>query len=409
MRYSSAYVRRNEKLNKWQGFLRYKNDSGQWRQTCKTLPKEIKTRRQAERALSEWRTEMELQAASAARFQDSKTKVPDYVDGYIDDLEASKSIEAVTAMTYRGAAKHIRAAFSDIRLSDLTTTMIQKWENDLVSNGYAASTVTKYHRVLSEACKHAVDVEHLMRNPCSAVKVPKLSPPSPNSLAADAYARLAATLDAMEPSPVVTAAAIALHAGLRQGEVCGLRWRSYDRESETIHITESIANKTGGGYSKQPKTLSSRRIVPVSPQLAETLERRRTIVIEELQTHGITLTKDEFESLYIIGYIDGRFYNPRIIGKEWKALSEAFGLTGTQGRRVTFHDLRHSFATRAIAAGADVKSVAAVLGHTNAAMTLNVYADADPESKRRATDLVAKAIESHGTLEPYATPAQADS
>ena len=72
-------------------------------------------------------------------------------------------------------------------------------------------------------------------------------------------------------------------------------------------------------------------------------------------------------------------------------MSESFGLVGTQGRKITFHDLRHSFATRAVAAGADVKAVSSVLGHANAAMTLNVYADADPDSKRRATNLVQQA------------------
>jgi integrase len=89
-------------------------------------------------------------------------------------------------------------------------------------------------------------------------------------------------------------------------------------------------------------------------------------------------------------------------------LSNAFGLIGTQGRKITFHDLRHSFATRAIAAGADVKAVAAVLGHANAAITLNVNADADAESKRRASELVARAIAAQGRLEPYSTAVNAE-
>ena len=122
----------------------------------------------------------------------------------------------------------------------------------------------------------------------------------------------------------------------------------------------------------------------------------------DLQEVGITPKPEEFGKLYVIGSIDGRFRDPLRICKEWKSLSESFGLSGTQGRAITFHDLRHSFATRAIAAGADVKAVAAVLGHTNAAITLNVYADADPESKRRASDLVSSAITAQGDVLPYA-------
>jgi hypothetical protein len=64
------------------------------------------------------------------------------------------------------------------------------------------------------------------------------------------------------------------------------------------------------------------------------------------------------------------------------------GLVGTQGRVPTFHDLRHTFATYAIAEGVDVKTVSSILGHSNAAMTLNIYASADPESKRAAAETI---------------------
>ena len=62
------------------------------------------------------------------------------------------------------------------------------------------------------------------------------------------------------------------------------------------------------------------------------------------------------------------------------------GLVGTQGRRPTFHDLRHTFATYAISECMDVKTVSSILGHTSAAMTLNIYASADPSLKRRRRD-----------------------
>ena len=59
-----------------------------------------------------------------------------------------------------------------------------------------------------------------------------------------------------------------------------------------------------------------------------------------------------------------------------------------------FHDLRHTFATAAITSGADVKSVSSILGHANAAMTLNIYASADAEAKRRAMERASKEISS---------------
>lgn len=104
----------------------------------------------------------------------------------------------------------------------------------------------------------------------------------------------------------------------------------------------------------------------------------------------------------MVGHIDGRYLSPTVLSRSWKGLAESFELVGTQGRRITFHDLRHSFATRAIANGADVKAVAAVLGHTDAHVTINVYADADKENKRRAVALVGQGIAAQGAVLPFA-------
>lgn len=75
---------------------------------------------------------------------------------------------------------------------------------------------------------------------------------------------------------------------------------------------------------------------------------------------------------------------PHGLWRPWKALADSMGLVGTQGRRPTFHDLRHTFATFAIAEGIDVKTVSSIMGHANAAMTLNIYASADADAKRAA-------------------------
>lgn len=77
---------------------------------------------------------------------------------------------------------------------------------------------------------------------------------------------------------------------------------------------------------------------------------------DELQEVGVTLDDREFGELYVCGTVDGRYYDPTLLSHAWKGLAESFDLIGTQGRRITFHDLKHSFATRAIAEGADVKA-----------------------------------------------------
>lgn len=76
----------------------------------------------------------------------------------------------------------------------------------------------------------------------------------------------------------------------------------------------------------------------------------------------------------------------------------------------TFHDLRHTFATMMIAGGTDVRTVASYLGHSNVAVTLNTYAEVDPEAKRAAVSKVSEAFDIDDTLfdesRPYGAPAQ---
>lgn len=84
---------------------------------------------------------------------------------------------------------------------------------------------------------------------------------------------------------------------------------------------------------------------------------------------------------------------PHTLSKAWKSIADSMGLVGTQGRRPTFHDLRHTFATYAISEGIDVKTVSSILGHSSAAMTLNIYASADPASKRAAVETIGNVMD----------------
>lgn len=352
-------------------------------------------------ALEAWRAELNADAVRD-NLPSAKATVAEYVSAYIDTLEAAGTVRPSAISDYRTSCKRITEGIGNVVLRDLTPAIIQRWEAKLLKSGKGVNTVLKYHRLLNSVCKHAISVRDLDWNPCTAVKKPKRVAPSPNSLTAEQHARLNATLAAMEPSPVVTAALIALFTGMREGEICGLQWKQYDMDAGVIHVVKGIAKAGGRKYETTPKTEAGKRDIPVHPALASMLSRRYESMITSLQNAGVTLSGAEFGELYVCGTIDGKYLDITVLSRSWKTLAEAFDLLGTQGRRVTFHDLRHSFATRAIAEGADVKAVAAVLGHSDAHVTLNVYADADKESKRRAVALVGYGIQSQGDVKPFA-------
>lgn len=416
--------------DQWQATIRYQveqiGDDGNVvianRRKTKLFPPSVDTDRKKSSALKAWRKQLaqqqaeELERASREEAERASETLPTepaeksvyaYATQYLDEAEAIGAVRPSAIADYRTSAKRVGEAFPDVAVKDLTPAMIQAWEAEQLKSGRAVNTVLKYHRFLNLLYNRAIELGHVDRNPCIAVKKPRRVAPSPNALTAEQAARLARTLDQMGASAAVTAASIALNTGMRLGEVCALRWREYDPDAGTIHVVLAAAKAGGKSYLSEPKTAASVRYVPVSPDLAHMLDRRRARMEAELEEAGIQMDPEEFGRLFVVGSIAGGFANTVVISRQWTAISEALGLVGTQGRKVGFHDLRHAFATRAIAAGADVKAVAAVLGHSNAAITLNVYADADAEAKRRAVTLTQRERDAQGTVEPYAIDAEA--
>ena len=96
-----------------------------------------------------------------------------------------------------------------------------------------------------------------------------------------------------------------------------------------------------------------------------------------------------FGDPYVLGTPDpdSRPYHPTRLSKDFATFAKMNGFD------VTFHDLRHTFATMMIAGGTDVRTVASYLGHSNVAMTLNTYAEVDPDAKRAAVDKIGEAFD----------------
>lgn len=375
----------------FRGYLTYKDEDGKWRKRTRVLTATGKA--EAKRELATWRAEMENaheievargpEAVSAA-----KEKVPDYVDSFIDSLEARQAIEASSVRGYRGSAKLIREEFSRVTVEALKPEQVERWEARLTKRGLSSSTVGKAHRLLKQAMKNAVNCRVIDFNPVDPVKPPKRRNKKPgiNALDVDGRTELLGKLDEMELTPVTVAARIALFTGLRRGEICALRWQDVDLGTKTIWVRQAIGEAEGGYYVKLAKT-DKVRDVALPDSLAEVLADWRRI--QRVRFAEKTATLDG--GSYVLGDPLG-FFSPHELGRGWASLSQAMGVRGTEGRLPSFHDLRHTWATMYLAAGGDVKTAASNLGHANAAMTLNVYASADPNAKREAARLTEVAM-----------------
>lgn len=389
MKYSSAQLVKQR--GKWRGQLKYKDAEGKWRKVTKTLAAGGK--REAQRELEAWRAEMEAEAAAQSGRKSDAT-VCEYVGRYID--ENAGSVEATTASGYRTLLTHSIAPYiGDIELRELDPGTVAAWVADL-SKDKSKATATKAFVLLRGALKVAVQRGVIPANPTDTVKRPKTDKGNPNALGEVERGRVAAYVDIQPEDPVSLAIRIALYTGMREGEICGLRWRNVDIEGKTLKVVESLGRARkddirrfgdrvevfAGVYVKQPKNSGSVRTVAYPEGVAAALRARRAQMQMECMAVGVPFDA----SMFVCGTVDGKPMHPHNLWRRWDALVTAMGLVGTEGKPPTFHDLRHTYATAAIAAGVDVKTVSNQMGHSNAAMTLNTYASVDPDAARRAAD-----------------------
>jgi integrase len=219
-----------------------------------------------------------------------------------------------------------------------------------LSQRLGASRVRKAHIVLSQMLDSAVRDGRLTKNPALSVDLPRLPHREHRYLTHQQVRSLADA--AAEYRPLILTLA---YCGLRFGEAAAIRVRSVDLLRGRIRVSQSVSEINGQMVWGTPKSHAA-RTVPVPKFLREVLAEQMT---------GRTAEDLVFASPDGTALRSGNFRR-----RAWNPATASAGLTG-----LTPHDLRHTAASLAIEAGANVKAVQTMLGHSSAAMTLDVYAD----------------------------------
>ena len=165
-----------------------------------------------------------------------------------------------------------------------------------------------------------------------------------------------------------------MNTGLRISEVCALRWNDIDFEAEILHVRSTVARVKGEGGDcatkliiDRPKTKASLRDIPISRKLMGAL---------------ISLYKKR-KSEYVVSKKVG-FVSPRTYEYRFHKIMMQYDMPA-----VNYHALRHTFATRCIELGVDVKTLSEILGHANVSITLNTYVHSSMERKREQLEKLA--------------------
>ena len=220
----------------------------------------------------------ELLEAQKANFPQSDATVEDYINRFL--TQKAKEIERTTLESYTGYAKSIVIpALGKIKMQDLTPAILQDFFEGIKAE-HTVKSLSKYRVVLNGAIDAAYKDGIIALSPMHGVKLPKKD----STFTGDWYtadeAKQAIRLLDKEDFSLTPAVMLALHTGMRRGEICGLRWIDVDFLKEEIHIRHTVKQNGGLVYEKDhTKTKSSTRVIPIIPELSaylqELLERQK--------------------------------------------------------------------------------------------------------------------------------------
>lgn len=287
-------------------------------------------------------------------------------------LGTQAHIKESTAATRASAwATHVRDRWASEQVADVQTSAVRAWVAEL-AKGSQAATIENALGVLRMVLALAVEDRRIPRNPCDSVKAPRRSH---NARAYLTHLQVAELVDAMARDGLVVQ--FLAYTGLRYGEMAALRVQDFDMLRRRVNVTRSVTEVSGKLVWSTPKN-HERRSVPfpkfLAADLAAQMEgKSREALVFQAPAGGVLR----------IATFRTRVFNKAV--EKLRGVDED-GEPTTDWPRPTLHDLRHTAASLAISAGANVKAVQTMLGHASAALTLDTYADLFPDDLEAVAD-----------------------
>ena len=262
--------------------------------------------------------------------------------------------------------RHLVAAFGDRPLDRIRPDDVSRLMHRKLKAGLAHSTINHQLNLFQGIFRFGMQHGWATANPVASVQRPRSAPTDPDVryLNRDELAALleAAADDLLGPTDRAIWLTAAM-TGLRQGELCALRWRDVDWVAGVIRVRRNYTRKQWGS----PKSRRSSRAVPMTDRVAGELER-----------HFQRSDYQHDDDLVFCHPQTGKPYDASKMRKRFKS-----ALKRAKVREIRFHDLRHTFGTAMASAGAPLRAVQEWLGHCDS-RTTDIYADYAPDASQAA-------------------------
>jgi integrase len=374
----------------------HKDTSGLWSFVVDTAPlgaprrqvrrRGFRTRREAQQALDRLKASIDR----GEFVERSRETLREYMESWLPAIRGT--IEPSTFESYeRNVKNHLVPALGDIRLQELTPDDLSATYAELAESGrvdgrggLSPRTIQYCHTILHRALADAVRRGSVVRNVADYALVPA---PKRKRRSAEmktwTAGEVATFLEATREDRLYLVWYVALMTGMRRGEILGLKWRDTDLEAGRLRLVRQLRVVRHVPDFSDLKTDKSRRQVGLDPETVTLLRRHRKAQIEERLMVGDGYQDGDL----VFAQPDGGHHHPEAVSKTFDRRVARWRLP-----HITFHDMRHTWATLALQAGVHPKVVSERLGHSSVAFTLDVYSHAiqglDEDAAARVADLI---------------------
>src|SRR3990172_623397 len=336
-----------------------------------------RTKREAERE----EARLKHRTATGIDLEPGRLTLAEYLNRWLDTMQPN--LTPNTHKRYASVlANQVIPRLGATQLTKLRPIHIQQLHTDLRTKGrmdgaggLAQKTILQIHRILSEAMKHAVGLQLISQNPCQLVRAPQVRPKELATLSRDEARSLVAAAEAAD-SIYADSIILALHTGMRMGELRGLKWEDINLEEGRLVVRRALQHVHAIGFVlQQPKTPNSRRTIPLGATPVEALRRQRKRQVED----RLLLGPDYRDPALVFASVVGTPIFPGNLRRAFENLIKAAGCP-----RIRFHDLRHTHASLLLARGVHPKVVSERLGHASIVITLDTYSHLMPTMQEEA-------------------------
>ena len=308
----------------------------------------------------------------------SATNFTEFVDNVYRPVSLPKMASS-TQDRYEGIIdNYLKPQFGGLCLRDISVLTVDRYISGLGKTKLSHESMDKIRDVLSSVLASAVRYELLMKNPVEGIRLPK---PKPGKrckpfISPEQFTALVNQI----AEPYASMVYVAVYTGLRVSELVGLKWG--DIGASSIRIDERYCRGDWG----TPKSEASNTTIPVNGSVIERIVRLKTLVVEVRARRAVrkypVVKASGAEDLVFSSLVNQKpMRDNNILVRHIKPAAGKLGLAFCN-----WQVLRRSFATWLKLVGADVKDAQALMRHSRASTTLDIYQQFIPESERRVVD-----------------------